>query len=226
MADEMMFRFELPLTPAELPKVLEGKMSPSVCGTGIPANLEPVERAFQRLASKASTKRSDYDVLLCELLHKQLKHLPASLLVDMRFWHWLAVKRFAKFVWTRWHGSVPEDVGSALARGGMSDRFLGRSTLRGRNRNALARLYFTAAILHDRIDGYTLAASAFANQDRHTSLFERKMGLVPAAAKALVRVTKGMGSEEIQKAAKRLNHIGSSLVFEIMDERDLITLLK
>jgi hypothetical protein len=226
MADEMIFRFESPLSPAELPKVLEGAIKPPVCKTGIRADLEPVEKAFQRLASKASTNKSDYDVGLCEVVHKQLNHLRGSLFVDMRFWHWLTVKRFPEFVWTRWHGSIPDDVGIALARGGMSDRFLGKSTLRGRNRNALSRLFFTAEILYDKTDGYRLAASAFANQDRHTSLFERKMGLVPAAAKALIRVTTGMGSEDIQKTARRLNHIGSSLVFEVVDERDLIALLK
>jgi hypothetical protein len=227
MAEDIQ-RFESPVAPAQLQAVLEGTASLPVEKTGFTANLDPVDKAFQRLASKASTKKSDYDVELCQILHKQLKHLPANLTVDMRLWHWLAAKRFAEFVWTRWHGSIPDqaDIGTALARGGMNDRFLGKSTLRGRNRNALSRLFFTAEILYDKGDGYRLAASAFANQDRHTSLFEREMGLVRAAAKALIRATRGMGSEEIQKTAKRLNHIGSSLVFETVDERELTTLLK
>jgi hypothetical protein len=108
----------------------------------------------------------------------------------------------------------------------MVDRFLGNKSLRGKNRNALSRLFFTAEILHDKADGYKLAAAAFSNQDRHTSIFEREMGLVPAAAKALIRATKGMGSEDIQKTAKRLNHMGSALVLETTDEKELVDLLK
>jgi len=223
---ENLFRFESAVTPSQLQSIFEGRANLPVQKTGFVVDLDPVDNAFHRLASKASTKKSDYDVELCQVLHKQLKHLPANLTVDMRLWHWLAAKRLSQFVWTRWHGSVPSDVGVALARGGMSDRFLGSSTLRGRNRNAISRLFFTAEILYDKTDGYRLAASAFANQDRHTSLFEREMGLVRAAAKALIRATTGMGSEDIQKTAKRLNHIGSSLVFEVVDERELIGLLK
>lgn len=52
------------------------------------------------------------------------------------------------------------------------------------------------------------------------------MGMIPAAAKALIKTTKGMGSEEIQKTAKRLNHMGSALVLEAVEEREFIRLLK
>jgi hypothetical protein len=81
-------------------------------------------------------------------------------------------------------------------------------------------------MLYDKEEGYKLAGSAFTMQDRHTSLFEREMGLVPAAARALIRLTSAMDSKQIQRTAKRLNHIGSTLVFEFMEERELISLLK
>ena len=223
---EVLYRFETPLNANQLADVLEGLANPPVEKTGAAADLQPVEKAFRRLASKAGTRKSDYDIELCEILHKQLRHIPASLKVDMRFWQWLSVKRFPEFVWTRWSTGVPNDVGAALARGGMADRFLGNKSLRGRNRNAFSRLFFTAEILHDKIEGYKLATAAFANQDRHTSIFEREMGLVPSAAKALIKATKGMGSEEIQKTAKRLNHIGSAIVLEAVEERELISLLR
>jgi hypothetical protein len=145
----------------------------------------------------------------------------------MRMWQWMTIKRFPDLVWRRWNGAVPRDIPGALAKPGLAPRFLGnRSSLRGRHRNTLSRLFFTADMLHDPRDGYRLAGSAFQMQDRHTSLFEREMGLVPAAAKALIRLTSAMTSKEIQRTAKRLNHIGSTLVFEYMEERELIDLLK
>lgn len=223
---EALYRFENLLPPVQLGDVLRGTANPPVEKTGHTASLDFVEKAFRRLASKAGTRKSDYDVELCELLHKQLKHIPGSLKVDMTFWQWLTIKRFPDFVWTRWSTGAPDDIGAAVARGGMADRFLGNRSLRGRNRNALSRLFFTAEILHDETHGYKLATAAFANQDRHTSIFEREMGLVPSVAKALVKATKGKGSEEIQKTAKRLNHIGSALVLEAVEERELISLLK
>lgn len=223
---EDLLRFETPVSPGELAYVLLGSASPPVQKTGAKANLDPVEKTFRKLAAQSSTKKGDYDVAMCEVLHRKLKHLPAPIKLDMRMWQWLTIRRFPDFVWTRWDGKIPTDVGAALARGGMADRFLGSRSLRGRNRNALARLFFTADILHDGKEGYRLAATAFANQDRHTSIFEREMGLVPAAAKALIKVTQKMGSEDIQKTAKRLNHIGSALVLESVDEQQLVRTLR
>jgi uncharacterized protein DUF6339 len=223
---EDLLRFESPVSPSELPEILAGSIDPPVEKTEQRANLEPVEKIFRKLEAQGKRKTGDYDIAMCEALHRQLKHLPAAVKLDMRMWHWLAIKRFPDFVWIRWDGKVPADVASALARGGMAARFLGNRSLRGRNRNALARLFFTAEILYDQKEGYRLATTAFANQDRHTSLFERKMGLLPEAAKALIRVTQKMGSEEIQKTAKRLNHIGSALVLDTVDEQQLIRTLR
>lgn len=226
MAEELM-RFENPLTTSQLADVLVGSLSPAVEKTGQKANLEPVEKALRRLSSNPGTAKTEYDIEVLEVLHKQLKHLPVSLKVDMRFWQWMTVKRFPNFVWMRWNnGAIPKDIGGALARRGMPERFLGNRSLRAKNRNALSRLFLTADILWDKADGYKLATAAFLKQDRHTSIFEREMGLVPAAARALIRATKGMGSEDIQKTAKRLNHMGSALVLETVDERELVDLLK
>jgi hypothetical protein len=225
MAEDLL-RFESPLTASQLADVLAGSLSPAIEKTGETANLEPVEKAFRRLASKPGTGRTDYDVELCEILHKQLKHIPASLKVDMRFWQWMTVKRFPDFVWTRWNGSIPKDIAAALSRGGMAERFLGNRSLRAKNRNALSRLFLTSDILYDKMDGYKLAAAAFLNQDRNQAIFERDFGLLSSAAKALIRATKGMGSAEIKKTAIRLNHMGSTLVLESADERELINLLK
>ena len=72
----------------------------------------------------------------------------------------------------------------------------------------------------------TLVATAFANQDRQQAIFERQLGLVPAAAKALVRLTATQNSDDIKKTAKRMNHIASSIVLETFVEKELIQLLK
>jgi hypothetical protein len=185
-----------------------------------------VEKTIERLAKNPKTDKNQYDVDLLPPLHQALSHLPAAVKLDMRMWQWLAIKRLPHFVWRRWNDELPDKIEAALARPGLPPRFLGSNSLRGRHRNALSRLFFAAEMLRDKKEGYMLATSAFQMQDRHTSLFEREMGLVPAAAKALIRLTNGMSSKEIQRMAKRLNNVGSALVFEFVEEQQLVDLLK
>jgi hypothetical protein len=225
MAEDLK-RFEELLSSDALAGALDGSALPATEDIGITADLAPIDKIIAAMVSKPKPRRSDYDLDMCEVLHTQLKHLPAAVAVDMRFWHWLCACRLQDFVWMRWNGELPRDKNAALTRSGMSDRFLGGRTLRGRNRNALSRLFFTADALFDNAQGYKLATSAFANQDRHVAIFERTMGLMPAVAKGLVRSTQGMGSEEIQKTAKRLNHMGSTLVLERIAEQDVVKILK
>jgi hypothetical protein len=223
---EELFRFERELEPGELALVLAGALDVPTESAGAKADLATVDKKMRQLVKDPKTNKTDYDVQLIEPLHKALKHLPSSVRVDMRMWQWMAVKRFPELVWRRWNGKVPTDMPAALARAGLAARFLGNRSLRGRHRNAISRLFFAADMLYDKADGYKLAGSAFQMQDRHTSLFEREMGLLPSTAKALIRLTKRMNSKDIQRMAKRLNHIGSTLVFEVVEERELMDLLK
>jgi hypothetical protein len=225
MAEDVL-RFEREIAPDELGDVLSGKSTIGLEPTGATAELEPVEKAIARLASNPKTKKTQYDIELLPLLHEALRHLPAPVRLDMRMWQWMTIVRFPDLVWERWNGERPSDIKAALAKSGLAARFLGNASLRGRHRNALSRLFFAADMLYDKRDGYKLAGSAFQMQDRHTSLFEREMSLVPAAAKALIRLTHSMDSKQIKRTAKRLNHIGSTLVFEFMEERELLELLK
>jgi hypothetical protein len=223
---EPVLRFARSIASGELPGLLEGTLSVPTEEVGHVADLKEIDNAIRRLDSASGTRKTDYDIVLSELLHQALRHLPVPVRLDMRMWHWMAISRFPGFVWNRWFSGKPADIATALVQEAKKQRFLGTRSLRGRNRNAFSRLFFTAEILHDSVEGYKLAATAFANQDRHTSIFERELGLVPDAAKALVRLTARMDSKGIQRTAKRLNHIASSLVIETVPQSDLIKLLK
>jgi hypothetical protein len=223
---EDILRFSREIDASELADVIAGRTKVPLEMTGNSADLAPMDSAIERLirgSKKLDTRQCDME--LSPLLHQALKDLPRPAKLDMRMWHWFSIIRFPVLVWGRWNGEQPSDIDAALAKGGLAARFLGNRSLRGRHRNALARLFFTAEMLYDAKEGYRLVGSAFQMQDRHTSLFEREMGLLPATARALIRLTQGMDSKEIQKMAKRLNHIGSTLVFEVMEERELRELL-
>ena len=104
---EDLLRFVSPVSPSELPEVLSGSTNAPVEKTGQRANLEPVEKIFRKLEAQGKRKTGDYDIAMCEALHRQLKHLPAPVKLDMAMWHWLTIKRFPDFVWIRWYGKVP-----------------------------------------------------------------------------------------------------------------------
>ena len=220
MAEEL-YRFERPVELSELIEEITEEGVVAVEKTGCKADFAKVDKALKTLVGNPKTKRTDFDIVLAEELHRALGHLPVDVRLDMRFWHWMTITRFRQLVWHRWFNGPPKDIEKALGQPAKKHRFLGTRSLRGRNRNALSRLFFTADILYDKNDGYKLTKTAFVNQDRHTSIFERELGLVPDAAKALVRFTAGMDSKEIQRSAKRLNHIASTLVLEVVDEADL-----
>lgn len=224
---EDIFRFEREITSGELADLLAGRTKVGLETTGSKANLSCVDATIEKLiSSPKKMNNSQCDMELSPLLHQAVQHVPRPVRLDMGMWQWMAIMRFPKLVWQRWNGEQPKDIQAALAKGGLAARFLGNRSLRGRHRNALSRLFFTADMLYDEKEGYRLVGSAFQMQDRHTSLFEREMGLLPASAKALIRLTQAMSSKEIQKTARRLNHIGSTLVFEVMEERELVDLLR
>src|SRR5262245_58625499 len=75
MVEDIM-RFEGPVSATELADILSGSATPTLQKTGTKANLVPVENTFRKLAAQTKTEKRDYDIAMCEVLHKQLKHLP------------------------------------------------------------------------------------------------------------------------------------------------------
>lgn len=190
--------------------------------SGILGNILPGTRRSRPRRAELS-QRPTWDREMIEPLHLALKGLPRRVATDMRFWHWLCIVEFPDFVWLRWHGSVPEgpseQIGSAL-----SGRFLGTPTLNGVSRNALARLWWCAEALYSQEDDYVLVRRVMSNQDLFQAIFERKFGLYPQAARAVLSYL-SENKEPHRLVAKRLNHYLTTIAVEILGEEEIVELL-
>jgi hypothetical protein len=226
---EDLLRYERPITQDEVISLLKDETTVSTEKTGLTLDLSNLDQLIDSRIKNKKFKPEQIDASLAEMLRELLHEQPKAILLDMSFWHWLAIARFPKLVWYRWFGgitSTPSIIEEVVLSYRDKERFTGSPTQSGRSHNAIARLYFAADALYNEKDKYKLVHSVFERQDRHTAIFDREYGLLPEVASAIVRLTGGMKSREIQIMAKRLNHIGSTLVLETMTEKDLVQLLR
>jgi hypothetical protein len=158
-------------------------------------------------------------------LHAAFEGVPRRLLSDMRVWHWLCITVFRDFILARWcseEAAEALDDLTAAERG----RFLGRASLNGVSRNALARLFWCGEALWSQEDGYRLAQSALHRQDFFQAVFERKFGLYRPAARACVIRLADATELTWRNSLKGLNFCLSTMVVEAMDESAVGELLE
>lgn len=224
----VLYRFQEPTTAVRLREILENGEEELSESTGHEVDLNEVRDRIQIITGLASgatsQQRAYWDQLLIEPLHQALRKVPRSVAADMRLWHRLCVIEFPEFVWLRWLGRVPENVGTSLTDA-MVQRFLGSNTLHGVSRNALARLYWCAETLYSESEGYEWVRQALANQDLFQAIFEREFGLYPPAARACLRVLRNAGEQEHREATRRLNHSLTTIALESLTEEQIVRLL-
>lgn len=191
---------------------------------GLAVDLSEVKSLLDELVA-SNEPESTWDRIVAPVLHQKLRNLPRRLAADMRLWQWLCIAAFPEFVWHRWCGGIPSDMTAAL-RPSVVERFLGAPTLRGISRNTFARLWWCAECLYDERDGYKWVEAALANQDFFQGIFERELGLYPPAARACIRVLLDETEEQRRQALKRLNHLLTTIVLEVLDEQQIMNLLR
>jgi hypothetical protein len=182
------------------------------------------------LATRQVDNRTDrvsaWDGELGPVLHQALKSLPRRLLLDMGLWDWLAITEFRDWILHRWlGGEVPEEGSLKTSQ---VERFVGRPTLHGFARHAVARLYWGAEALYMPSagdDGYEYFKTVFAHQDFQTNLFERKFSLCASVPSACAIALKSLGEAQRREKLKRLNFLASTIVLEALDADGVAALL-
>jgi len=231
--NEKLKRFESELTLEQLVQELRGEARVKEIELDYEVNFKEIDIEYNRHISDPKIQRKLLDKFLVEPLHLALKNIPLNDLLDMRIWHWLCVKRFPGIVFARWvgrdyipkKGFTPEENIITSQK----KRFLGKRSLTGRSHNTLSRIYFASNILYDENLEYKYAKTSFEKQDFHTSIFDREFGLIPSVAKNIIKYC----SEEnifdmkgIQKVAKRVNHLGSTIFLDDLNYVSFKKLLK
>ena len=229
MATELR-RFTRLLRPDELPEALTNPDMFETVSLDITVDLADVRAVVEDLIANTPTGSSRqalaaWDEEMVEPLHAALGGVPRRLLSDMRVWHWLCTGEFRDFILARWcseEATEAFDDLTAAERG----RFLGRASLNGVSRNALARLFWCGEALWSQEDGYHLARSSLHRQDFFQAVFERKFGLYRPAARACVVKLADATELAWRNSLKGLNFCLSTMVVEAMDESAVGELLE
>lgn len=228
MTQLQIMRLASPLRATELPAVLSPGARLEAVPTGNAVQWDEVEQILEEISNVTAVSAprfqpSDLDQRMASALHRALRPLTRRDAADMRLWHWLCVGPLQDFVWVRWHGSKPGDIGAALTTG-MIDRFLGSQSLRGVSRNALARLWWCVDALQGT-DGDRLAQVVLGNQDFFVNLFERRFSICRPVARGFVRALEHSEESERREASKLLNHLLTTIVAETLTEEQVVRLL-
>jgi hypothetical protein len=227
MAQELK-QFTTPVTRPWLYRLLENPESMPADPLLSRASLKEVKKTVTRLIRKCGdeplpvNQRSSWDRELVQPLYKALRGLPRRTLVDMRFWHWLCIVPLRDFVWYRWYGQIPDDPRTALSQNqALIGRFTGTASLNGFSRNALTRLYWSAATLYTEEEGFHWIELVLSNQDLYQAIFERKFSLYPPAVRACLIELKDRSEAERREAIKRFNYHLTTIVLETLTEDDI-----
>jgi len=217
---EELLRYEEPLRSSQLPNVLTGRVTPPTISTGVMKEIDNLATEAERICG-SSGSGTELDALFAPVLHRELKGTPTRILTDSGLWHWLATQPLSVFVKHRWLPDKGADLENVTAQ---QERFLGKSTLNGVNRNALARLYWTAEATVVAGD-YDLTKKVLQNADLHLQIFDRELSLDYRLAKECVRSLHDVGQDLHRQAIVNIRVRLGTVVIEALDEAAITELV-
>lgn len=150
------------------------------------------------------------DSKLATGIHKKI-NLARRYAMDTAVWHYLSCVLYPEYVRYRWTNKIGKVS---------NERFLG-----GIKRNAFARLWWAAEILHQEGD-YSLIEVCFENQDLYEAIFGRSMSKYPLAAKVFIKTIKDEKRQTIRDTAKAINLLLSTFVLEDLTEQYFQSLIE
>lgn len=165
--------------------------------------MSPIQQSIEEVVKSESTGNSHKtDGKLAYAIHSMV-NIPRMYAMDTSIWHYLTCIGFPEYVryrWTNRSGRVAKE------------RFLG-----GIKRNAFARLWWAAEILHNEED-YSLVEDCFEVQDLYEAVFGRSLSKYPPAAKVFINSAKGKTRKAIRESAKAINLLLSTFILEDLSE--------
>jgi len=171
--------------------------------------IDGIKEAVDSVISTTDKEPNETDGHFSEELHRSI-FIPRRFAVDSAVWHFitcLAYPEYVRYRWTRSNGSVSKE------------RFLG-----GLKRNAFARLWWAAELLHQG-DDYSLVHDCFSDQDLYEAIFGRSLSKYQLAARTTVEQLKGKPRSVVRDVAKRLNMLLSTYLLEDLDKSTLTNLI-
>lgn len=176
----------------------------------------------ERLAERRTIQAAS-DADLAHLVHRSLAHLPRRVLLDPKFWTWLATGPLREYSVHRW---VPDPTDLTNLKNSVLERFQGAASMVGMSRNSCSRLFWAAEASHAHTGGYEAVATIFKRADLFVQIFERKIGLSPMAAVVVSRELCDGTEKNWRDVIRRLNHVLTTTNIELMNDKQMVGLIE
>jgi hypothetical protein len=228
---QQLFRLCAHLSESGLIEALRDPGRVPVAPVEYDVDLSELDALIQDLNSRGAGD-SAIDAELVEPLHRSLRYLPEHTTADMRLWHWFCVVRYPELVWRRWRRIPPADPEEGFLRGQghrpvPAGRFLGTPSINGQGRNTFARLFFAAQrIIGGEGEDYDLVRRVFSSQELHLGISDREYGLLPPVNRVLTRELADLPDLRVRAGVRRLNALGGSLCLDLLDEEEIVHLVR
>lgn len=209
------------LDAAGVASFLRGQQSHRVAVMGGSVELGPFRSAFEELRGGLGALAPRTDAQLAPILHEAMRSVERRNLLDHRLWQWLCLEPLREYVLARWCDGAAVDAVDGFKMSQLN-RFVGGPTLNGVGRNALARLFWGAETAFVDTGKYDDCRAVFASADLFVGVFERKIGLRPQAAMAIIRRLIGEPEAYRREALKRMNFVLSTTALEALSGQELV----
>jgi hypothetical protein len=187
---------------------------------GAQADLASFDAAWRRLAPRGDLPTSS-DVKLAPVLHDVLKDQSRRLLLQPRFWEWLALVELPDYVVARWVDDRLNLTGANIGR------FLAGTGVSSVANHALARLYWTAEVSWVERGDYSGVQNLLSKADLHKTLFTNELCLQPRLCLAHAdEMIKNYNEDEAREMVKLLGFVQTSTSYVSLSEADLQGLIK
>lgn len=187
---------------------------------GAPANLASFDAAWRHIARRGELPPST-DVKLAPILHDVLKDQSRRLLLQPRFWEWLALIELPDYVVARWVDDRLNLTGANIGR------FLAGTGVSSIANHALARLYWTAEVSWVERGDYSGVPNLLSKADLHKTLFTNELCLQPRLCLAHAdEMIQNYKEDEAREMVKLLGFVQTSTSYVSLTEADLRRLVK
>lgn len=190
---------------------------------GHSADMSHIQSWISEQLLKTSKISAATDAELAPIVHRAFAGLPRRVLLDPKFWTWLATGPMRTYAVHRW---LPEPEKIGKLQDSVLERFQGGASMVGISRNACSRLYWGAEASRAHTGSYDAVQTIFKRADLFVQIFERKIGLSPMAAVVLSRELCDGTEQNWRNAIRLLNHVLTTTSLELMNDKQVVSLLE
>lgn len=183
---------------------------------GVQRDLTDLDALINDLMSDYERESTEVDRVMAVPLHKNLA-IERRIAFDRRFWGWLGLDRYPRFIAWRWGLGNPRKEDGVRVRA--ENRYFG-----GHVRQTFARLWWAAELTVDGDGDYSLTEKLLSLkgfQDAYEAFFGRAFCQYRPALKAFIEVVGESPEQTIRDVAKEFGFAMSSRLLEALEENEI-----